>query len=151
MKHLKAMAVKFIACLVVLMVILGLVFNVAFSNILLITVVLGLVSYLLGDLFLLPRSSNNMATLADFGLSFVIIWAILANISNDGTSVFWATLISAIGVSLGEYFFHRYMQKRVLNQNDPDTTRRGAGLQFQTEASEEIAPEFKREDDNQNT
>ncbi|MDA1475064.1 DUF2512 family protein [Bacillus sp. CLL-3-40] len=46
------------------------------------TLVLGVVSYLVGDLFLLPRTNNMTATIGDFGLSIVLIWAILGMQNN---------------------------------------------------------------------
>ncbi|MDA7027810.1 DUF2512 family protein [Bacillus sp. CLL-7-23] len=46
------------------------------------TLVLGVVSYLVGVLFLLPRTNNITATIGDFGLSIVLIWVILGMQNN---------------------------------------------------------------------
>jgi hypothetical protein len=74
MKHVKALAIKFVSSLVLLSLILGLFFDMAYSNIFLITLVLGVAAYLIGDLLILPRTNNTVATIADFGLAFLIIW-----------------------------------------------------------------------------
>jgi hypothetical protein len=74
MKHVKALAIKFVSSLVLLSLILGLLFDMAFSNIFLITLLLGVAAYLIGDLLILPRTNNTVASIADFGLAFLIIW-----------------------------------------------------------------------------
>jgi hypothetical protein len=148
MKHLRAMLIKFVATFALLFAILGIGFEVAFENILLITLILGVVSYLVGDLFLLRRTNNTVATLADFGLSFAVIWFMLESVSNDNADIFWATLFSSVGVALFEYFFHKYMAASVLEDNEEVTRPQGNSLQYQTEASEEVFPEIPRKDDN---
>ncbi|MFC0271667.1 YndM family protein [Metabacillus herbersteinensis] len=140
MKHLWAMVIKFIACFALLFVILGIGFDLSFQNVLLITFILGAVSYVLGDLFILPRTNNTIATIADLGLAFVVIWFILANVSDNGASIFWASLIASVGVALFEYFFHKYMVTSVLNKNEPTERKGNNSLQYQTEASEEVSP-----------
>ena len=55
MKHIKPLAIKFISSLVLLSVILGLFFDMSFGNIFLITLVLGVIAYVIGDLIILPR------------------------------------------------------------------------------------------------
>lgn len=148
MDHLKAMIIKFVATLALLYIILGIGFDVSFSNVLLTTIILGVISYLVGDLFLLRRTNNTVATLADFGLAFVVIWVILDNISTNDTNVFWATLISSIAVAVYEYFFHKYMVTSVFDENETNANGQSGALQYQTEASEEIQPDIPRRDDN---
>lgn len=141
MKHLWALVIKFLASFAMLFVILGIGYDLSFQNVLLISVILGAVSYVLGDLFILPRTNNTVATLADFGLAIVVIWFILASVSDNGASIFWASIISSVGVALFEYFFHKYMATSVLNNKNEPTERKGNNsLQYQTEASEEVTP-----------
>jgi uncharacterized BrkB/YihY/UPF0761 family membrane protein len=148
MKHFRAMLVKFVVSFAMLFVILGIGFDVSFQNIVLISLILGVVSYLVGDLFLLPRTNNTVSTLADLGLAFAVIWIILDNISNNVTSIFWATLLASIGVALFEYFFHKYMAKSILNEDEQNERTQNNSLQYQTESSEEITPEIPRKNDN---
>lgn len=61
MNYLKAIAIKFLATLVLLYVILGLFYDMSFTNVFLISLVLGLASYLIGDLFLLAKTNNTIA------------------------------------------------------------------------------------------
>jgi hypothetical protein len=137
MKHVKALAIKFVSSLVLLSLILGLLFDMAFSNIFLITLVLGVAAYLIGDLLILPRTNNTVATIADFGLAFLIIWFMSENLTY-GDNHFSMSLIAALGVALFEYMFHKYVANNVLpNKGGQQQTR---PLQYQTEASEELTP-----------
>ncbi|TDL75561.1 DUF2512 family protein [Rhodococcus qingshengii] len=67
MKHVKALVIKFVSSLVLLSLILGLFFDMAFSNIFLITLVLCIEAYFIGYLLILPRTNNTVATIVDFG------------------------------------------------------------------------------------
>jgi hypothetical protein len=137
MKHLRAIAIKFVVSLVLLYVILGLMYDMSFTNVFLISLVLGLASYVIGDLFLLPKTNNTIATMADFGLAFMIIW-LLGESLTYGESLLLPSLIAAAGVALFEYFFHKYMAGRVLDEergHQPQTNFR-----YQTEAAEELYP-----------
>jgi hypothetical protein len=137
MKHVKALAIKFVSSLVLLSLILGLLYDMSFSNIFLITLVLGVAAYVIGDLLILPRTNNTVATIADFGLAFLIIWLMSRSLTY-GDNHFSMSLIAAIGVALFEYMFHKYVANNVIpNKGGQQQTR---PLQYQTEASEELAP-----------
>lgn len=114
MEHVKALIIKFIMCTAVLWVVLGLFFGVTFSAILTIAVILTVVSYLLGDLFILPRFENWGATLADFGLAFLGVWFLGYYLN---IPLFTAALFSGVIIAIGEYFFHKYVAKHVLDHN----------------------------------
>lgn len=137
MKHVKAMAIKFISSLVLLYIILGLIFDVSFGNVFLITLVLGVVAYIIGDMMVLPRTNNLVATMADFGLAFLIIWFMTESLT-VGNNTVYPSLIAAIGVALFEYMFHKYLANNIINTKDE--SGRVGNLQYQTEASEELAP-----------
>jgi Protein of unknown function (DUF2512) len=152
MKHIKPLAIKFISSLVLLSVILGLFFDMSFGNIFLITLVLGVVSYVIGDLFILPRTNNIIATLADLGLAFLVIRFMGDALAyGDNGDMFRMSLIAAIGVALFEYAFHKYVANRVLNENQSRENQQ-TKLRYQTEASEELTPkntDFRNQNKNE--
>jgi hypothetical protein len=137
MKHVKALAIKFVSSLVLLSLILGLLYDMSFSNIFLITLVLGVAAYVIGDLLILPRTNNTVATIADFGLAFLIIWLMSRSLTY-GDNHFSMSLIAALGVALFEYMFHKYVANNVIPHKGGQQQTRP--LQYQTEASEELAP-----------
>lgn len=145
MDHIKAIALKFILTLALLYVILGAIYGMTFGNVFLITLVLGIASYILGDMIVLPRTNNTIATIADFGMAFLIVWSMSAALTT-GDNLFTLSLITALAVSVFEYFYHKYVTNRVLR--DGGSGGRTNQMQYQTEASEELNPIQKNNKNN---
>ncbi|KHE68345.1 hypothetical protein LD39_14800 [Halobacillus sp. BBL2006] len=138
MEHVKLIAMKFLFSLVILGIILGAGFDVSFGNVFLITLVLTAVSYAIVDLMILSRSSNTTATISDFVLTFVVVY-FMTDALTVGDSVFLATLISTISLTIFEYFFHQSVARN-LDGKEERTERVNPTAQLSTEASEEIYP-----------
>jgi len=136
--------IKFIATFAVLYIILGLFYDMSFGNVALISIVLTLAAYLIGDMLILPRSNNTMATIADFALAFAIIWLMGENLT-FGDSLLFPALIGAAGIALFETFFHKYVANQLQNEaksskNEGQGKNQPTNLRYQTEASREITP-----------
>lgn len=142
MKHIIALASKIAFTLALLYVILDRVYHASFLSVMFIALFLGFVSYLSGDMLVLPRTNNITASLADFGLSFVILWVFVLTQTRNDFSPFGAALLSAACLTVFEYFFHRYLLKNVLDENfRNELSARDNTLQYQTEAADELFPE----------
>ncbi|MCM3764525.1 YndM family protein [Neobacillus niacini] len=137
MQHVLRLVIKFIACLVALGIILGMFYAFSFGDVLAITAVLGLVSYILGDLILLRATNNVMATAADFALAFLVVWFMGRALTVED-DLFSASLISALAVAGFEYFYHKFLV--VKDQKQTTRSQIQPRPQFQTEASEELTP-----------
>ncbi|RIW28457.1 DUF2512 family protein [Bacillus salacetis] len=122
MEHIKAIAIKFVMIAVVLGIILTGIFGVEVSDMLIVSVVLTLGAYVLGDLMVFKRMNgeqkkrNTVATLADAGLAFVILWFMGIAMFPD-QNVVLASLVSAVVLAAGEWFFHKYLDHSVFNEN----------------------------------
>lgn len=74
------------------------------------SLLLTLASYVLGDLAILPRTNNTFASFSDFILTFSLLWA--------ACTIFYqpyrlsGLFLTAFAVSVVEFFFHNYLQKR---------------------------------------
>ncbi|MEC0305884.1 DUF2512 family protein [Paenibacillus lautus] len=68
---------------------------------------IGVASYLVGDLLILPRTHNMIATVADAGLVLVMLWMIseLANWTLEFSVILLITVLAGIF----EYFFHIWL------------------------------------------
>ena len=137
MKHMKNLAIKFISILAVLFIILGIFYDMSFGNVLSISVVLTLASYLIGDLLIFRKTNNTMATIADFALAFLVIWLMGENLTY-GDSLIMPALIAAAGIALFETFFHKYVARQIDEASDHQN--RSTNLRYQTEASSELTP-----------
>ncbi|MDQ0414318.1 YndM family protein [Mesobacillus stamsii] len=136
MKHVKAIGIKFIVSLVLLYVIFGAMYNMSFNNVFLMSLVLSIGSYVLGDLLVLPKANNTIATAVDFGLAFMFFWIVGESLTY-GESLVFPSLIAAAGLAVTEYFFHKYVSRNVLEEGEQDYS---ADYRYQTEASEELTP-----------
>ncbi|WP_083834250.1 YndM family protein [Alkalibacillus haloalkaliphilus] len=144
MNHFKLILTKAIASFILLYVILGFGYQVTFANVLFITLILGAISYIIGDLLILLRTNNTVATISDFFLSFVVLYLMLGFIMPGGP-IFQASLISAIGVAVFELFFHMFVKRDYEESEQRDVTeKRQQNYQLQTEVSDELEPKHER-------
>ncbi|MGM0846593.1 MAG: YndM family protein [Bacillota bacterium] len=122
MEHLKAIVIKFVMIAVVLGIILTGIYGVPVSDMLIVSVILTLGAYVLGDLMVFKRLNgeqkkrNTVATMADAGLTFVLLWFLGTAMFPDH-NVIVASLISAIVIAAGEWFFHKYLDNSIFNDN----------------------------------
>ncbi|RFU70405.1 DUF2512 family protein [Peribacillus saganii] len=101
-----ALFVKFISVLSVLAIILALFYAHSFGSVLSISIFLTIIGFIVGDLYVLPKTSNITATIIDFGLAFMVIWITSRAAGYQGKAV-EASFFSAIAVSIVEYLFHK--------------------------------------------
>ncbi len=113
MEHVKALLIKSVMTFAILLLFLGSYAGI--GDILIITLVLGAISYLAGDLFLLPKTSNLTASLSDFALSFFVIWGLGLMLFKQTDGLIFASLFAAFLIASGEWLFHSYMADKVLH------------------------------------
>ncbi|SDW94976.1 Protein of unknown function [Marinococcus luteus] len=113
MKHVKALTGKGLFTAALLFLVLGIANGVSVWNVLVLAIIIGALSYPLGDLVLLPRVKSLIAAVVDTGLVFVVILIAGAVISFSG-SVLLAAIVAAVLMGAAEYMFHFYMGTHVL-------------------------------------
>ncbi|MEC0207309.1 DUF2512 family protein [Paenibacillus lautus] len=82
--------------------------DASFTGAILTALGIGIVAYLVGDLYILPRTSNMMATIADAGLVFVMLW-IIGGVAN-WTLNFSEVLLIAVLAGSFEYLYHMWLR-----------------------------------------
>lgn len=110
MKHIhhgKALLIKAIMVLPILWIILSLFNDVSLIHSTMIAIVLGLASYYLGDMAVLPKMGNTAAIIGDFLLSLLIIWVglILLGYREALGEAFLAAAI----ITAGEALYHVWL------------------------------------------
>ncbi|PQD94440.1 hypothetical protein CYL18_14605 [Pradoshia eiseniae] len=121
MEHLKALLIKFVMLTAVLWIVLTVAFGVSLLNTLLVSAVLTAAAYVLGDLLIFRKSGkdqehqkrNLIATFSDMVLAFAVIWLMGEALFSNDTNILSASLISAILIAGGEWYFHKYIDKNV--------------------------------------
>ena len=112
MNTVRALIIKFVMITAVLWIVLGL-YGFTFGDIIVSSVLITGVSYIIGDRIILPRFGNVAATIADFGLVFVMLWAFGSYLFEPQVGLGTASFISAIIIAIGEALFHRYLERDV--------------------------------------
>jgi hypothetical protein len=109
MKHVVAFLIKFIMFFAVLYVVQTLIIGNS-GSILTLSIIMAVIAYIIGDLLILPSMGNTVATLADFGIAFVGLWALGTFWVSPNYPWLSISLISAVIIAIGEWFFHKYLQ-----------------------------------------
>jgi hypothetical protein len=141
MQATKALLIKFLVIAAISVVILSFFYNVDIASVLLVSAAITIISYIAGDRLVLPRTNNMMATLADFGLSFLLLILFLNTlIENPNFPIITSSLLTAAGIAVGEYFIHRML---ITNNNSNNYDRiekspKQLREAYSTELSEEL-------------
>ncbi|WP_053366364.1 DUF2512 family protein [Bacillus sp. FJAT-27245] len=105
--HAKALAIKVGMVLAVMWIVLTLIFNVSFLDATLLGIILTLLAYFTGDMFVLPRMGNVAATVGDFVLSLVVLWGGLHILGyNDSLA---EAFVASLVLAAGEWFYHKWL------------------------------------------
>ncbi|QKI80551.1 YndM family protein [Kroppenstedtia eburnea] len=109
----KALLIKFAMTFVILWLVLASFRIVSFSSVITTSIVLTVVSFLIGDLLILPRLGNAVATMADLALTWFGIWVLAPGLLGPLVPLGAASFMSAFFIAMGEILFHKYMKNQV--------------------------------------
>ncbi|WP_083391585.1 DUF2512 family protein [Halobacillus karajensis] len=104
--------------------------RISLTDILITSILLTGAGFIVGDLFILAKFGNGAATITEFGLVSAGIWISGSYLFDPPISFGTASLITAlviiviIVITMGEIFFHRYMEKQILHGHVPSTKHR---------------------------
>ncbi|OIK09500.1 YndM family protein [Bacillus sp. MUM 13] len=147
MKNTAILAIKFLSCIIAFSVGLDLFFQASFLEIISFSLFAVTVSYIFGDLILLPRLGNKAALAFDFLITYFSVWVFGNIVLQNYLQIAWGSIISAVIVLGAEVFVHRHILRRSTTGNVQDKkalySRR---LSYETEFAEE--PEFKDHNEN---
>ncbi|RYG74189.1 DUF2512 family protein [Lentibacillus lipolyticus] len=138
MVHLKALGIKAIAIGLTVFSLFGLFYNANLTNLFWISVLTTGITYLIGELFVLGRFGNVVASIADFPLAFLSLWLLGVMFIDAGIPIVTTSLIAAFFITCCEPFIHTYITEQLaVERKDEDESSSITG-QLQTEFSEEF-------------
>lgn len=149
MKTTIALIIKFIVTMAAAWISFMIFGQVAFWTVVVIALAGTVLNYLIGDLLILPRFGNVVASILDGILGGVTAWIILAFFPvtyTYMTSVYMFALI----VAVAEFFFHMYLlSSRTIEKkkSDADFYKRSK-ISYNTETGSELYPYNSRNSDN---
>ncbi|MCT8136731.1 YndM family protein [Anaerobacillus sp. CMMVII] len=113
MKHLNILLIKFVTSVIVFWISLGLFFEASLAVIISFSLLVTIVSYFIGDQILLPRIGKMNSVVADFFLTYIIVWVFGAIFLHSYLQIAWGSIISATLIAGSEVFVHSYILKNV--------------------------------------
>jgi len=109
----KAIALKFITCLVAFTIGFDLFFDASWTDIVSFSLTIALISYFIGDRILLPLIGNRNALVMDFFLVYGFVWLFGNVLFQSYNQIAWGSIISAAIITLGEVLVHRIVRHSV--------------------------------------
>ncbi|WP_409254216.1 YndM family protein [Bacillus sp. SCS-153A] len=143
MKIFNIIVVKFVASLVVFWVSLDLFFEATTVDIVSFSLLLTIVSYLVGDRILLPRIGKMNTLVTDFFLTYLIVWIFGGILFDSYLQVAWGSIISALLITVSEVFVHSSILENIpfeVRETSPSFNR-----SFAYEFAEEQDPNPEKE------
>ncbi|MEG6616696.1 DUF2512 family protein [Peptococcaceae bacterium 1198_IL3148] len=105
-----ALIVKFIMTFLAAWIIFGVMLDNPLSHVLLLSALGTAINYLLGDLMVLPKFGNAVASVGD-GVMAALTAYILDMLIPVFETTFTALILFTLAVAAFEYFFHQYLLK----------------------------------------
>ena len=118
-KHLIPIFIKYVMTAIVLEIVLLLFSDLKFINILGLALVLTLVAYIIGDMIILPTTNNAVATVADIGITLVVIY-LFDYLWKVVHIPFFSSVIAAAMIGGGEWFFHKIVDRSPDSADESD-------------------------------
>lgn len=107
MKHVKAVIIKLIAIILIAWIILSLIWNIPLMDAVIGGAIVSVMIYVIGDLLVLRKIGNIVATVVDMGGALAILWSYLY--LSLGESYFLESLAASAGIAvLNGSFIHGY-------------------------------------------
>ncbi len=100
-------AAKVVVNTIIVVASLMMLSNAGLWSSILAALVLGVIAYVVGDMLILPATSNIVATLADAVLAYVVLWA--ASAMAGWTMSYMDLLVPVVILGAVEYIFHIWL------------------------------------------
>lgn len=113
MRHVTALAIGYVTVAAILGITLGLIGGASMSQVLFTAGVIVGIAYPLGDLVILPATSNLVGIAFDAVAAGFIMWLMVPAARGS------VLLLSLIGLAIGLHFFHLYLYRTVLEDEVP--------------------------------
>lgn len=139
MRHIFAIGIKLVIVGTVVLSIFGVFSTASLSSLIMMSLIITLLSYGIGDLFILPQLGNVLATIVDFAIYFLAVWSLAGLFIGVETGLTLASLAITYFITLAEPLFHAYVTERVFEIEDEVIVPLE---QYQTEISEEKVVSF---------
>ncbi|RXY99998.1 YndM family protein [Fictibacillus sp. S7] len=144
MEQAKVILLKFIVCLIAFSIGLDLFFDATLTDIISFSITTTVATYILADRILLPRIGQGNTLMAEFLLTYTIVWLFGSILLHGYLQIAWGSAISAVIITAGEVYIHKFLANHLPSASNregvpshPGTTPK---LRFVTEFAEDEDP-----------
>ncbi|MFA9559491.1 YndM family protein [Evansella sp. AB-rgal1] len=137
MEHIKVLLLKFVASFFIFWISFDLFFDATFVDIVSFSLLVTIITYVIGDRMLLPRIGKRESVVVDFFLTYIVVWVFGGIVLDSYLLIAWGSIISATLLAGSEVFVHSYILKNV----------KPIRLEKQRHFSQRFAFEFAEEQD----
>ncbi|MGM0878362.1 MAG: YndM family protein [Bacillota bacterium] len=113
MRHTTVLLIKFVTCVIAFGIGLDLFFDATIVDILSFSLLITVVSYVVGELIILPQLGKRAAAVADFLLTYLSVWIFGSILLENYLQIAWGSIISAFIVTVAEVFIHLFLEDRL--------------------------------------
>ncbi|MFZ5650652.1 MAG: DUF2512 family protein [Bacillota bacterium] len=114
--HIRVLGIKTLAIVIFSGLLTPMFTDLSLGQGVLIGILISVLTYILGDLVVLPVTDNTAATAADVATAGVLYWISVRALDGIGLS-FWEALAFALIVGVSEWFLHTYLVRYVLKRD----------------------------------
>lgn len=116
MEHVRALIIKFLMIGVITVAVLSVFRGLSPRNSIMLALIITIVAYILGDLLILPAFGNLSASISDGIIAFLITWLTPFVVTRITITAGTALTVGVL-VGVGEYFFHKYFARTVIDRD----------------------------------
>lgn len=114
--HVRALGIKTLAIVIFSGLLTPMFTDLSLGQGVLTGILISVLTYILGDLIVLPVTDNTAATAADVATAGVLYWIAVRALDGIGLSI-WEVLLFALIVGVSEWFLHTYLVRYVLRKD----------------------------------
>lgn len=137
MRNITLLLIKFISGIIAFAIGLDLFFDATIIDILSFSLALTAISYLIGDRIILPRFGNREALIADFVMTYLLVWIFGSVLLNSYVQIGWGSILSALIVTISEVFVHRSLLNQISVEQRTREDDLSPNLAYGTEFADE--------------
>jgi len=120
MEHVRVLIIKVLMIGVITVAVLSLFRGLSPASSIWLAIVITAVAYLIGDLLILPAYGNLSASISDGIIAFLVTW--LTPFVATGMDITFGTALTVgVLVGIGEWFFHKYVKRTVLEDEHKES------------------------------
>lgn len=112
MNQVTVLLLKFLSAIISFAIGLDLFFSATITDILTFSLTVTIISYMIGERFILPRFGNASATMIDFLVTYMSVWIFGSILLNNYMQIAWGSIISAGILTGAEVLVHSYILSR---------------------------------------